>query len=224
MGEACAIDASHVFAWGANNGGQLGLGDDQDRHSPVHVAALQGYQIQSLACGAGHVLMLTHGFEVFSWGWGRYGVLGHGDELPRHEPTRIDSLSDCRIVSISAGWQHNLAVSSRGGLFTWGQGEHGQLAHGDFQNRAAPAQVEFASESRAITAVAAGMRHSLALADGGMVYAWGEARHGRLGLGAIEASASQQRTRPPAVPLATHVPTANAIVQVIFGLYLGMYV
>ncbi len=41
-----------------------------------------------------------------------------------------------RIVSVSAGDQHSMALSSDGSLFTWGDGSFGQLGHAHIETLA----------------------------------------------------------------------------------------
>lgn len=50
-----------------------------------------------------HFLALTIDGEVYSWGSGDGGCLGHGDRSPHDEPTRIQSLAGIIITNISCG-------------------------------------------------------------------------------------------------------------------------
>lgn len=47
-----------VYAWGANQGGQLGTGDNRDRHLPEQITALKRKTITSVALGQSFVVML----------------------------------------------------------------------------------------------------------------------------------------------------------------------
>ena len=40
-----------------------------------------------------------------------------------------------RIVAAAAGRSHSAAVTEDGALWTWGDGDDGQLGHGDHQSR-----------------------------------------------------------------------------------------
>ena len=72
--------------------------------------------ICKLSCGFNFVIGLTRGGDAYSWGWGSYGVLGHGKGHYSAEPARIVSIgprtSDSRIISVSCGSNHVLAVSA----------------------------------------------------------------------------------------------------------------
>ena len=57
-------------------------------------------------------------------------VLGHGD-TERHVLPKVIEALHVRAVHIACGWDHSMAVSSDGELFTWGSGSNGKLGHGD---------------------------------------------------------------------------------------------
>ena len=38
---------------------------------------------------------------------------------------------DLRVCHIACGWDHSLAVTRTGTLYTWGAGQYGKLGHGD---------------------------------------------------------------------------------------------
>ena len=105
-----AVDSNgRLFSWGGNDDGALGHGDRLSRATPTACAALEGMVVVGVACGSRHTLalvrdvpMLEGGKEraldggqsahggacVYSWGWGVYGQLGHGDVV-----SRLESLS-----------------------------------------------------------------------------------------------------------------------------------
>lgn len=59
--------------------------------------------IDEVACGAFHVAILTSKSEVFTWGKGANGRLGHGDIEDRKTPTLVEALKDRHVKSISCG-------------------------------------------------------------------------------------------------------------------------
>ena len=47
------------------------------------------------------------------------------------------------LVAVSAGEEHGLALTADGAVFTWGEGEHGCLGHGeDLSNQLLPKKIE----------------------------------------------------------------------------------
>ncbi len=67
---------SQVLAWGANERGQLGVGDTSDRHTPTQVEGLWGLPITRLAAGDCHSLALTNTGQLFAWGSNSHGQCG----------------------------------------------------------------------------------------------------------------------------------------------------
>ena len=103
-----------------------------------------------MAGGWEHTLALTRCGALFSFGAGcKYGcssaeasaVLGVSaaetdgalGKRGRSSPTRVcdDALESASVSTIACGWDHCLAVTDDGALFTWGSGHSGQLGHGD---------------------------------------------------------------------------------------------
>ncbi len=64
------------------------------------------------------------------------------------------------VVSVSAGWNHALALKADGSVFAWGDDSDGECDVPE-------------SAKRGVVAVAAGASHSLALREDGSVVAWG---------------------------------------------------
>ena len=90
-----------------------------------------------------HGLALTADGAVWSWGGGASGQLGHGDMQTQLLPKKIEALAGQRVVAVSAGANHSLALTAGGAVFTWGTGGHGGLGHGeDLSNQLLPKLVE----------------------------------------------------------------------------------
>ena len=83
------------------------------------VPSMRGVCVVSVAGSGLHSLALGAGGEVYSWGFGADGALGHGDELPRWTPCRIAALE--RAESVRATCHKSAAVGERGRLWTCGK-------------------------------------------------------------------------------------------------------
>ncbi len=75
-----------VLAWGANERGQLGLGDTLDRHTPTAVEGLWGLPVMRLAAGDSHSMALTTTGQLFTWGSNSHGQCGVVIEPPGPPP------------------------------------------------------------------------------------------------------------------------------------------
>uniref|UniRef100_A0A8B9IG41 Alsin Rho guanine nucleotide exchange factor ALS2 n=1 Tax=Anser cygnoides TaxID=8845 RepID=A0A8B9IG41_ANSCY len=67
--------------------------------------------------------------EVWSWGKGKDGQLGHGDVLPRLQPLCVKSLDGKEVIHLSAGGHHSLALTAKSQVYSWGSNSSGQLGH-----------------------------------------------------------------------------------------------
>jgi alpha-tubulin suppressor-like RCC1 family protein len=78
----------YYWAWGERSSGQLGLGDTNKRLVPTLVGAEEifgGSKVRTVACGNVHTLAVTEAGELWAWGLGAYGRLGHNDEQDTKE-------------------------------------------------------------------------------------------------------------------------------------------
>nr|GEV70481.1 ultraviolet-B receptor UVR8 [Tanacetum cinerariifolium] len=99
--------------------------------------------------------------------------------------TYVDSGNISRkVVAISAGEAHTLALTGDGSVYSWGRGTFGRLGTGSEHDRLFPIKVGFGSDPHRvkIVGVAAGAYHSLALSDDGSVWSWGHNTYGQLGV------------------------------------------
>uniref|UniRef100_A0A0D3E235 RCC1-like domain-containing protein n=1 Tax=Brassica oleracea var. oleracea TaxID=109376 RepID=A0A0D3E235_BRAOL len=172
-----------VCSWGRGEDGQLGHGDAEDRPSPTQLSALDDHQIVSVTCGADHTVAYSQSrMEVYSWGWGDFGRLGHGNSSDLFTPLPIKALQGVRIKQIACGDSHCLAVTMEGEVQSWGRNQNGQLGLGDTEDSLVPRKIQ-AFEGIRIKMVAAGAEHTAAVTEDGDLYGWGWGRYGNLGLG-----------------------------------------
>uniref|UniRef100_A0A3Q3E839 Alsin Rho guanine nucleotide exchange factor ALS2 n=1 Tax=Hippocampus comes TaxID=109280 RepID=A0A3Q3E839_HIPCM len=102
--------------------------------------------------------------EVWSWGRGSEGQLGHGDQLARLQPLCIKSLTGEEVIKVAAGSHHSLALTAQCQVYSWGSNMCGQLGHVN-SPATVPQQAKLSDDLRAWD-VSAGQSHSLLLADG----------------------------------------------------------
>ncbi|KAJ8554676.1 hypothetical protein ON010_g9805 [Phytophthora cinnamomi] len=104
-----------VYAFGDGSNGKLGLGDTNPRLSPTRISSLDGLNVVHVSAGDEHsVVMSGETFfnrQVYSWGLGKNGRLGHNDELTRLKPTRVNFFRGRKVITVVAGGTHNLATS-----------------------------------------------------------------------------------------------------------------
>ena len=174
-----------VSGCGKGSYGRLGLGDSSNQINPRILPISSPVKYLSSSRGSdGHTLALTENGQIYSWGDGDYGKLGHGNTSTQKLPKRVmGPLADKVVVQISAGYRHSAAVTDDGFLYTWGEGDFGRLGHGDSQSRFIPTLVKELSDGD-VGQVSCGASHTLALsADGRIIWAFGSGDNGKLGHG-----------------------------------------
>jgi hypothetical protein len=68
---------------------------------------------------------VTEDGEVYTWGLGKNGALGHGDWNEVSSPKKVEGLSG--IVKISCGLDFTICMDKNGNLYSWGSNRYGQL-------------------------------------------------------------------------------------------------
>ena len=157
----------NVWAWGANNSGQLGNGGTSPSNTPVLVPGLSG--VTQISAGPYYVLALKSDGTVWAWGANNDGSLGDGTTTTRPRPQRVPGLTGITQV-VAEGV--SFAVRSDGTLFSWGLNNLGQLGNGTTgMNTASPAAVPGLT---GVTQVASSGASALAIAGTAeRVWAWG---------------------------------------------------
>lgn len=59
---------------------------------PRVIESLRGIEVVDIAAGGAHSACITAAGDLFTWGKGRYGRLGHGDSEDQLKPKLVRSL------------------------------------------------------------------------------------------------------------------------------------
>ncbi len=159
-----------VWAWGDNSAGQLGEGGFKSSTLPQR---LDLRDVVALAAGDWHSAALDQSGQVWTWGSGVFGQLGDGKGgrfATSSLPVKVDGLP--KVVAISSGSNHLLALCDDGTVWAWGRNLEGQLGSPVTRFRDRPARVEALS---GIVRVLASGNASQAVGQDGAVWLWGNA-------------------------------------------------
>jgi secretion-regulating guanine nucleotide exchange factor len=184
-----------LWAWGANNYGQLANGAPCEQlEIPAEVADLDLNENSEIICGGGHTFLLSSR-RLYAAGWNHKGQLGLGHTQNQPQFGLIAGLGE--IVQVAAGWDFSLAIDANGQVWGCGSNTFGQLGLG-----AAKAVNKFklivGFGDMKVKKVAAGMRHSLFLLEDGSLMTCGSEKKGQLCQVDVKATPQQQ---PLPVPL-----------------------
>ncbi|CAN1235079.1 PH, RCC1 and FYVE domains-containing protein 1, partial [Linum perenne] len=192
---SCAVTmAGELYTWGdgTHNAGILGHGTVVSHWIPKRISGpLEGLQIASVTCGPWHTALITSMGQLFTFGDGTFGVLGHGDRQNVAYPREVDSLSGLRTIAVACGVWHTAAVVevivtqssssiSSGKLFTWGDGDKNRLGHGDKEPRLKPTCVPALIDYN-FHKIACGHSLTVGLTTSGHVFTMGSTVYGQLG-------------------------------------------
>ena len=183
--------AGDVYAFGANDSGQLGLGDRAPRDSPAYVAGefLVGAEgVLRVAAGDTHSAAVTARGRVFTWGGNERGQLGHGRALLGEDalvpkPVAAMDAAGHPALSVACASKAVVALFGSGDVVAWGSGACGALGGGVSDDAPEPKRIDparFGNER--IVAVSAGHEHFAALAESRRsAFVWGSNAKGQLG-------------------------------------------
>ncbi|XP_022975623.1 PH, RCC1 and FYVE domains-containing protein 1-like isoform X2 [Cucurbita maxima] len=191
----CAVTMEgELYTWGdgIHNAGLLGNGTYVSHWMPKRITGiLEGLQVASVACGPWHTALISSMGQLFTFGDGTFGVLGHGNKKSISYPRVVESLSGLRTIAVACGVWHTAAVVevimtqsstsiSSGKLFTWGDGDKNRLGHGDKEPRlkptCVPALIEYSFHK-----IACGHSITVGLTTSGQVFTVGSSVYGQLG-------------------------------------------
>jgi alpha-tubulin suppressor-like RCC1 family protein len=212
-------DDGTVFSFGANRDGQTGLGtnvDDTMIATQIDTRFLGGRSIKQVAAGLFHSLLLADDGTVFSFGWNAFGQTGLGTTQGRTlvaTPIDTTNLGGRSITQVAAGGLHSLLLADDGTVFSFGFNGGGQTGLRTVNGNTLVAMPIDTTNlaGRSIKHVAAGLEHSLLLADDGTVFSFGWNRDGRSGLGTDVGVSTFAR------PIATTNLRSRSITQIAAG-------
>ncbi|CAM9159640.1 unnamed protein product [Discosporangium mesarthrocarpum] len=159
---------------------------------PVSVRGIGKLVVSDVAAGFASSFLLTDFGEVWSWGSGRYGCLGLGDQKDRWFPERIPCFAESErrpVAQLCSGLWHVICLTESKKTFTWGRNNRGQLGLKRLSDcELNPVEMPW-SPQETLLQVSAGGEHCVALVNllrsnlkrEVVAYAWGHPGNGRLG-------------------------------------------
>jgi alpha-tubulin suppressor-like RCC1 family protein len=197
-----ALDtAGHAWAWGDNSDGELGNDSTDQSLVPVGVQMPANVTFTTISAGAqpvgkNHELALDSAGHAWAWGYNGHGELGNNSTDQSLVPVAVNMPANVTFTTISAGFEHSLALDTAGRAWAWGHNSNGELGNNSRDESLVPVAVAMPSNVT-FTALSAGADRSLALDTAGRAWAWGDNSDGALG---------NNRTGQSLVPVAVDMP------------------
>jgi alpha-tubulin suppressor-like RCC1 family protein len=167
-----------LWTWGGGFNGPLGNGNTNDRSTPVTTFA-GGTNWKQVSSGSGHTAAIKTDGTLWTWGYGRDGVLGNGITTGNISTPITTFAGGTNWKQVSSGTLHTAAIKTDGTLWTWGNGTNGRLGTNDIINRSTPVTT-FAGGTN-WKQVSSGYNHTAAIKTDGTLWTWGSGSTGRLG-------------------------------------------
>lgn len=176
-------DDGALHACGDFRHGKLGLGKaiSEDALSPQLVPFPKGVRVAQCSAWHAHSLTVTAAGELFSFGCGEDGRLGHGDEKAHWRPTAVKFFhAGLRVKYAAAGELHSCVLTTSGHVYAFGDCSLGQTGRTQWDPLLKPKRVGVPERVREL---AVGDHHTLVRTLTGQLFSFGKNLEGQLGLG-----------------------------------------
>jgi len=163
-----------------------------------------------ISVGANHSLGVDTVGNVYSWGWGDRGQLGHGSFENLRSARKVSLLnrltngtvkqghkqnisrpigSQIMVRELACGDDHSVVLAREGTVYSWGSNSKGQLGLGILsKSKSSPSHIN--SLKSRIGRIACGAHHTVALTLSGKIFIWGQGE--QLGLGVFRQGSGDQ--------------------------------
>ncbi|XP_047226645.1 transcriptional regulator ATRX [Girardinichthys multiradiatus] len=157
-----------LYTFGESANGRLGLQVEQlaNHRIPQEVKGIMG-SVTQVCCGGEHTVALTEE-EVYTFGRGQYGQLGHGTfQFELHLPKPLEHFHNSCPKHIACGENHTAVITSQP-AFSY--------------HLCSPACIFDVAETLEFILLSDEANLSLSSTEAGLLYTFGDGRYGKLGL------------------------------------------
>ncbi|KAK2986864.1 hypothetical protein RJ640_009598, partial [Escallonia rubra] len=187
-----------VLIWGEGiEGGFLGSrADNIGYRNGMHLDSLlpklyestKMLDVQKISIGGKHSALVTKQGELFCWGEGKGGKLGHKVDMDFSSPKVVDSLIGVHVKFVACGEYQTCALTRSGEVYTWGNSCYGNDLAGVYSKRSQwmPLRVCGALDGFNILHIACGEWHMAMVSTSGKLFTCGDGTFGVLGHGNLQ--------------------------------------
>jgi len=146
---------------------------------------LENDRVVHVRIGRGFTAVLTATGRVWTFGEGSIGELGTGVMVTAALPPQLleGHISQFKIVQLSCGGVHTIALTGTGRLFAWGCNSEGQLGLGDRHHRSVPTLMQgddwvgrektFTFSEETVVFVSSSTSSNAVVTDKSEIWVWG---------------------------------------------------
>ncbi|KAI8936986.1 hypothetical protein NX059_006213 [Plenodomus lindquistii] len=212
-GDSCSFALTTegaIYGWGTFRRNEGILGFERGNHTakfPVYIESMK--KITQIACGTNHVYALDKDHRVYAWGNGQQNQLGrrvterslaeglqpnrigfHDSSIKRHSQ---------KIVSITSGDYHGLAIAEDGHIWAWGANNYCETGYPD--NAGADdaslltPRIIHSLEGKNVVELSGGSHHNIAITKDGEALVWGRCDGSQTGIPAATLAAENDEEK-----------------------------
>ncbi|AEC03053.1 fimbrillin family protein [Parasphaerochaeta coccoides] len=183
-----------LWATGNNISGQLGVGDTNNRSTPVQVwdstnGDVKMTNVEEVFTKCYYTIIQKKDGSLWAMGNNHYGELGIGENrntktIPVQIPTMNDDLIGNPVVSVAVGAFHTMFLKKDETLWATGWNDNGKLGLNDTIDRSTPVPVTLMNTepSNPVTDVFTGNHYTVMKKKDGTLWATGYNLYGQLGV------------------------------------------
>ena len=110
----CLTTENKVYSWGSGENGILGHGNTYGLNKPQMIKEFQSEEIINIAAGSFNSAAINVNGNLFTWGRGKYGILGQGSEEDILVPRKVKegNLDREKVFFVSLGFYHSVCLTS----------------------------------------------------------------------------------------------------------------
>ncbi|KYQ92740.1 hypothetical protein DLAC_06744 [Tieghemostelium lacteum] len=183
---------SKLYSAGKGQHGRLGRGTDGavlKHFDSITLTSLPNPQIKiiKISCGGYHSAFISEKRDLYTFGRGDSGQLGHGQFSDQFTARKVDKIQFCDLVACGA--DHTVVSTNDGSVYVMGSNKHCQLGMELLEEKISlptlnrqvnppPEFMEFRYSN--INAIACGQYYTVVIKNG-LMYSWGLNNEGQCG-------------------------------------------
>ncbi|KAJ3446110.1 hypothetical protein M0812_08646 [Anaeramoeba flamelloides] len=109
-----------VYSCGKNSQGECSIGDKSEAKRPKKVKDVDFNNIKKFSCAENYSLLLDNSGDIYSSG-------NNGNFLVSTSFKKIEHFNDMRIIEITSGFAHSMALDENNEIYIWGNNRDNQV-------------------------------------------------------------------------------------------------
>ncbi|ANF52067.1 hypothetical protein A0O34_16775 [Chryseobacterium glaciei] len=170
-----------LYGWGANDYGQLGLGNNTNVFTPTLIQQ----NVNKFSAGYFHTLIVKTNGTLWGAGYNDWSGLGVGTSVGWYNTFQQESSNASDWESVCGTYANSFAIKTNGTLWSAGTNIEGQTGLGTPASLGTNETANFTQIGTDTNwkSVVGGIYHTLGLKTNGELWSWGHNNNGRLGIG-----------------------------------------